>query len=538
MSIILFNTVVAAAFMQLFPDDVSMRQMVETLSMPAMQAIVGPIYGPSVNMLYASEHVAMVFAQEMLVFMMLASVIMNIFLINRHTRADEELGRIEMIRSLPAGRLTVSVSALVFAFGLNIFISVLTALAMLLINIAGTTVAGAFIYSFAIGAVGFLFACITLLTAQVFQNARSASAWAFALLGIFYGVRAYADMSGEIIFNYISPLGLGLHVHAFHANRIMPLIILFIQGLILAFISLVICAKRDLGEGVIPAKKGRRNASVFLKSPLGLAWRLSKGSVIAWVITMLALGATYGAVIGDIGGFVETNEMFNQLIVGGDEELAALLEYLAENPEAAEAFAEEANKKMADNFIAFIYLITALLATVPVITISGKINAEEKRGRLEGIFARSVSRPAMFCSYLLIAIVGGALFMICGALGIYAGTASSGLAEAGDLISASLTYIPSLLVMTGINVLLIGLAPKIKALIWAVFAYSFITVYFGKLLDLPEILPKMTPYGVIPQYTDIVSRNIDIKSIIILTAISAVLTVSGVLAFMRRDIKQ
>jgi ABC-2 type transport system permease protein len=509
---VLMNTVVALAFTRLFETDESIQQMVSTLSSPAMQAIVGPIYGPAPSV----DNIMIVFAQEMLVFMMITSVIMNIFFINRHTRTDEELGRIEMIRSLPVGKLTVSVSALVFAFGLNAFISLLMAFGLLWANIAGTTVMGVFVYSFAIGIAGFLFACITLLTAQIFQDARSASTWAFMLLGVFYVVRAYADMSQNMIFNYISPLGLGLHVHAFHADRIWPLVILLIQSAIIAAAALLICSKRDLGEGIVPAKKGRKNASVFLQSPLGLAWRLTKNSIIVWIISMFCMGATYGAVLGDISGFVENNDMFSQLITGGETGLT--------------------EKMMVDSFVGFMYIIMALLATVPVISIAGKIHSEEKRGRLEGIFARSVSRGSMYGSYILISVVGSGVFMICGSLGIYA--AAGDLTKMSDLIWAAAAYVPSLLVIMGIIVLLAGLLPKLTALVWGVFAYSFIAVYFGRILNLPELMVKITPYGIVPQYTDIVNQEFDFMPFVILTAIAIVLTVSGIFAFSRRDIKQ
>ncbi len=44
-------------------------------------------------------------AHQMLLLTAMAVGIMSILLVTRHTRADEEDGRIEMIRSLPAGRL-------------------------------------------------------------------------------------------------------------------------------------------------------------------------------------------------------------------------------------------------------------------------------------------------------------------------------------------------------------------------------------------------------------------------------------------------
>ena len=54
---------------------------------PAMVALVGPVYGA------ANFHTGVAYANMMLVFCVIFVAVMNIFLITRHTRADEEAGR-------------------------------------------------------------------------------------------------------------------------------------------------------------------------------------------------------------------------------------------------------------------------------------------------------------------------------------------------------------------------------------------------------------------------------------------------------------
>ncbi|MCL2774015.1 MAG: hypothetical protein FWD71_11760 [Oscillospiraceae bacterium] len=613
-----FNMVVVLAYPRLFQNDDAIRSMVATLATPQMQSLMGPVYGPSVDQLTLNNTI-IVFAEEMLIWMMIASAVMNVFFINRHTRTDEELGRLEMFRSLPVGRLTNSMSALTCALGINVVMSVLMALGMIAANVAGTTAGGAFVYSFAIGAVGFLFACITLLTAQLFQSARSASMWAFIIFGIFYIIRMYGDMAGSDMANYISPLGFGLKVYSFWENNVIPIIVILIESVVIAAAALLVCNKRDLGEGVVPAKPGRKNASAFLQNPLGLAWRLTRNMVITWLIVMFCMGAAYGAVIGQITDIAINSEMFGTLIAGKNEELATIISNLREantvvetinndaglkqkladltasntdinqqldaivnssdtidqkmanaapldsilQPQLQEIWSgndttapdlrntqllsvfiysadfnkqvsNEVSKPLAQAFVAFMFVIMSLVATIPIIGMANRIHSEEKRGRIEPVFARSVNRLSMFGSYILITAIECVALMLCGALGIYAAAASTGLILLSDLIKAAFSYVPSLLAMMGISVLLVGLLPKLTGINWAVFGYSFFAVYFGRLVNMPEWTAQITPYGNIAQ---IPVETFKLAPIIILIALAVVLTIIGMFAFQKRDIE-
>ncbi|MCL1927155.1 MAG: hypothetical protein FWF95_08550, partial [Syntrophorhabdaceae bacterium] len=254
-------------------------------------------------------------------------------------------------------RLTNPTATLFFAFLVNLAITLAIALGLIATGIDGIQVAGAFVYAGSIGASGFLFAGLALLMAQLFTTARGAMTGAFTLMGVFYIMRAFGDMSGNML-SYISPMGLGLKVSSFYENNWWPIPVLFALTIVVSVAALLICRRRDLGEGVIPASAGKRHASRFLQTPLGLAWRLTRGSFAAWSIGMLVLGATYGAVVGEIEAFVMNNEMFQVLLgIGGD----------------GEAIAGE----VAAAFVALILAVMAMIAVVPIITITNKIRAEE-----------------------------------------------------------------------------------------------------------------------------------------------------------------
>ncbi|MCL2038525.1 ABC transporter permease [Candidatus Saccharibacteria bacterium] len=514
LSFLLFSTGITLAYTHLFATPEDMLLMAQTMTNPAMQALVGPVYGLD------SLTPAMLMAQQLLSLMTITVVIMNIFLVIRHTRADEEQGRLEMLRALPIGRLTNPAATLFFAFLTNLALALIIALGLLATNIDGMQAAGAFLYAGSLGAVGFLFAAIALLMAQLFSTARGALTGSFVVMGIFYIMRAFGDMSSADssthLLSFISPLGLGLQVSSFYQNICWPLPVLFAQAIVIAVIALLVCRTRDLGEGVIPARTGRQHASAFLQTPLGFTWRLVRGNFIAWSIGMLVIGATYGSVIGEIEQFVQTNEMFQILLgISGDG--------------AEQAIAGE----VAASFVALIMVVMAMIAVVPVILIISRLRGEEKQGRLEPIFARSIKRQHLVLLYTIIATLGSAWFILCAALGLYGASIPSGLLDAGETIRSALMYAPAILTLLGLAVFLIGLLPKLTGLVWLVLGYSFMTVYLGPLMSLPDWTAKLSPFGLIPQLP---VQEFSAAPLFALSALALVLIFFGIKSFARRDI--
>ena len=61
-------------------------------------------------------------------------------------------------------------------------------------------------------------------------------------------------------------------------------------------VAIRINARRDVGSGVIADRPGRPEASPLLGSPLGLAFRLQRTSLIAWSLSLFLLGLVYGSI--------------------------------------------------------------------------------------------------------------------------------------------------------------------------------------------------------------------------------------------------
>src|SRR5690606_38726744 len=158
----------AAAYPTVYKTEEDLAGFALTMKNPAMKAMVGPGYDTS------DFTTSLVFAVEMLMFSVVAAAVMNILLVGGATRTDEEEGRLELIRSLPVGRLAYLGAALVEALIVNGLLALLIGTALSRTDLDGLTAESAFLYGALLGSAGFLFAGVTALFAQLAETSRGA----------------------------------------------------------------------------------------------------------------------------------------------------------------------------------------------------------------------------------------------------------------------------------------------------------------------------------------------------------------------------
>src|SRR5699024_11809076 len=139
-AIIGFVIAVAYVFENAYGEHGEREAMAETMKNPAMIAMVGKGYGIDDYTLGA------MMAHQMLLFTAIAVAIMSILFVVRHTRADEEAGRIELIRSFPTGRLANLSATIIVAFGMNILLVILLCGSFLVLYIESMVLVYIFIF--------------------------------------------------------------------------------------------------------------------------------------------------------------------------------------------------------------------------------------------------------------------------------------------------------------------------------------------------------------------------------------------------------
>lgn len=490
----------------------SVEEMATMMSNPAMVAMMGPAYG------HDDYNAGKMTSNSMLLLTIIAVAIMNIFFVTRHTRNDEEQGRTEVVRSLPVGRLANLNATLISAAMLNMVIAVLSGFGLAALGIETMSFNGSLIYGFVLGASGLFFAALAAIFTQLSASAGGAVGYSFIAMAVLYLVRAVGDVNmGESleILSFISPMGLILRTETYHNDYWWPILIVTLQAVAVAAIAFALNRVRDMGQGFIPAKPGKRNASAFLRSPLGLSLRLMKTLIIGWLIGMFTLGATYGSVMGGdtMKNFVEGNEYF-QTMLGVTADTAAEI--------------------IVSQFIIFIMMITALIAVIPVTSIILRGKKEETQGRTESILSSAVSRPRYLAGYFGTAAVAGVLMLFAGAAGLYLACAAvmENPMSFGFMLESTMIYLPAVLVMLGFTTLVIGILPGKTIIAWIYFGFNFFVFYIGQLLNLPAWVGRLTPFG----YISPTFEETGIGNILLLTGVFIVLSALGFMHYRIRDL--
>lgn len=505
LSLVTITFVVALTFPDLYETAGDRQQIAETMKNPAMEAMLGKAYGID-NYTYGA-----IMANQMLLFTMLAVAVMSILLVARHTRADEEDGRIELIRSLPTGRLSNLNATVMVVFGVNIFLALIVGFGLYALGIEGMDLEGSLLYGFVLGTVGIFFTAVSAVFVQVSENSWGAIGLSFTTLGLSYLIRAAGDV-GDGILSWFSPLGWLLGTEVYVNNYWWPIAITVVASILLVVLAFLLNGIRDLESGFLPARPGRKHASALLRGPFGLSFRIQRTGLIAWSVAMYIFGASYGSIFGDLESFIKEIDMMQELI----------------NPVEGSS--------LVDQFIPTLMSVMSLIATIPVLMTMLKLVGEERKNRTEHLLSRAVSRTRLMASSFILSIITSIVMLSLAGIGLWsAGTAvvEDGLVF-GKIYGAAMVYLPALWAMIGVAVLLIGFVPRFTGLIWFYLVYSFFVVYLGSLLKFPDWMAKLTPFGHIPQLP---VEDMDYMKAAVLTIIAVVLTILGFIGYNKRDIE-
>jgi ABC-2 type transport system permease protein len=202
---------------------------------------------------------------------------------------------------------------MIAAFIINAILAILTGIGLAVTNVESMGFSGCMLYGAVLGVSGLLFASVTALFCQLSSNSRGAVGFSFLTLGLFYIIRAAGDIKSEIL-SLISPMGLAQRSQVFVKNHWLPSVIILLEAVLISVIAYALNSVRDIDQGFIPAKPGRKEASIFLKSPFGLALRLLKTPLIIWFTVMFTLGASYGSVFGDIDNFIADSPTYQAIL--------------------------------------------------------------------------------------------------------------------------------------------------------------------------------------------------------------------------------
>ncbi|GKV73510.1 ABC transporter permease [Pseudarthrobacter sp. NCCP-2145] len=409
--------------------------------------------------------------------------LMSTFLVVRHTRSDEELGRAELLGSVPIPRAASLATTLLLGTAANLVLAVFVAGAFIAAGLpaAGSAAAGA-----AVGSVGIFFVALAAVAAQALPSGRSTNGAAAGLVGVAYLVRGIGDALGtpsaDLLHvtsawpSLLSPIGWGQRTRPFTSPDLAVLLVPLAAAAVLAALAVVIRRRRDVGASLLPERVGKERAGVGGQSFVGLAWRLQRSTLAGWCVGAAALGAVAGVLSPmaseTVSSIAPLRELIARLVPGGQTGLI-------------------------DVFVTALLGMAGVFAAAAGIQAVLRMRAEEAEGRAEILLSAPVSRARWLGANLFVAAVSAAVVSTTAGAAAAVGLAVSGTSDgpAWSLVPAALAHVPAALVFATAAAVAFALAPRLSILVaWGVLAVAIVLGEFGELFGLPAWLQDASPF--------------------------------------------
>lgn len=433
--------------------------------------------------------------------------LMSMFLAVRHTRAEEESGRDEMLRAAAVGRGATTAATVLVVLVANLLTGLLVSLSLVSVPLA---TADSFALGIGLAAVGMVFAGVALLAAQLTSSPRAAYGITGAVIGAAYVLRAIGDV-GSPVLTWLSPIGWYQGMHAFSGVRWWPLVLLTLAAAGLVAVAAWTFARRDHGSGVLAARPGPTRADSRLGTPLGLAWRLQRGSLIGWSVGLLLTGLSYGSLGTDVGDLLGDSATTQDVFTQGSSDLV-------------------------DGFYATAIVMLALMSCGYAVSSALRPRHDEASGVAEILLATGLSRQRWLLAQAVFTAAGSAVVVTAAGLGLGVGyTLTTGDGSAvGTYLVATLPWLAPVLVLSGFARLLFGLRTRLAPLAWTGLLLAVVVLFFGSVLRIPEWLQSLSPFhhlALVP------AEDFRWTPFVVLLAVAALLSATGQLLFRRRDLE-
>ncbi|PRX99794.1 hypothetical protein [Allonocardiopsis opalescens] len=445
--------------------------------------------------------------------------LMALLSVVRHTRADEESGRRELLAATAVGRHAPLAAALAHTAGLCALTAALSAAGLLALGF-GIDPVGAAAFGAAMLAAGLVFAAAAAVAAQLTAQTRTTYLLAGLLFGTAYILRFTADGGGVLWLRWLSPLGWSHLLRPFGDERWWTPAIPAAAVLVLAGTAFALAGRRDVGAGLVAARDGRATAAPSLRGPLGLAWRLQRGQLLGWTAAFAVAGAATASVapgIPALGGLL------------GEPMLEFFRRYAAA-PDVS----------LSDTYLWIVVLSLGYAVSLYTLLATLRLRSEEASGLAEPALSAPLTRLRWAGGHMAVTAAGTAAMLLAAGLGagLVYGLGRGDVAEQlPRVLLAAAVQLPPALVVGSVAVFAFGFFPR-YAVASAWVAWVFFQLFgesIGPVLGIDYwVANRVVPWHYVPMV--LTGEEFSAVPLLWPAAVAAALTGAGLLALRRRDL--
>lgn len=473
---------------------------------PALLAFNGPLLGDSLDVMAT-------WRMRDLSYTLIS--VMTLMTTIRHSRAEEDSGRQELVGAAVIGRHAALTASLIVAIAAGVVAALLVAAGMIGLGLAP---AGALGYAAAASATGAVFAGVGAVTAQLAASGRGALGLGASALGLSYLMRFAADGSGSTALAWGTPLGWAHKVRPFAGESWAVLTLPVAVAVVLIGLAHLLLSRRDFAAGILPDRAGRPVGRIASAS--GLAWRQQRGMLLAWTAVYAVAGAFFGALVAAVRNAPAA--------IGDSPVLRGFLD----------RYAGAGGASGPDVFLWVIALTLGYTAALYPALVVARVRAEEAGGRAELLLSTPATRVAWAGSHAIIAALGTVVLLAAGGLttGLAFAGGSGGEGSPLPALAATLLQAPAAWVLGGVTLLTLGLVPRATAAVaWAGFLFVQLFELVGPLAGIDfRIVEWVVPYFHLPR---ILTGDAPTPwPVLALAAVTLALGSIGIAALSRRDL--
>ena len=433
--------------------------------------------------------------------------LMSMFLVGRHTRAEEESGRDELVRAAAISRHAPLTAALADALLANVVLGALVAVSLVTFPLDAPD-------SIAVGVgltlCGWVFTATALVAAQLTSSTRSMYGIAGSVIAVSYALRAIGDV-GNPALSWLSPIGWYQAMHPYSGLRWWPALLLLALAAVATAAAYVLFGVRDFGPACGPRARGRTGPTPCCPprsvSRGGCSAARSSGGSAGMVL----LGLAYGSIGDDVGTLIGDSTASQDVFVQGGGSLV-------------------------DGFYAVAIVMIALVGAGFTVSSALRPRTEEDEGRVEALLVTGLTRRRWLTAQVAVTVAGTVAVLVGGGLGLglgYALVTGDG-GRTGPFLLDTVGYAAPTLVLAGLAWLLYGVVPRWAYLAWLGLGLGVVILFFGPLLHLPDWLQQLSPYhhlALVP------AEPFSWAPFLVLLLVAAALSAAGEAAFVRRDLR-
>ncbi|XVX19690.1 ABC transporter permease [Actinomycetota bacterium] len=420
------------------------------------------------------------------------------------TRHEEDSGRTELIRAGRVGVLAPLAAAALVLLGLVVLFVALGAAGLVALDLPAQ---GSLAYVASLGAFGLGYGALALLVAEISGEARTAYGLSLALvLGTFL-VRALVDGRGWDAV-WLTPMGWVAEARPWGEVRWWPYAAYALLVTVALVLAMAVARHRDLGAGVIGAAPGPATAKAGLGTPLGFAWRFTRGAFVGWLLGLVFWGGSIGSLSSEMADLV------------------------AHNPSVAAALGVERPEYV---FTVLAVLLTGIGAAALAVQGMTRLAAEESSGRAGLVLSARVSRQVVWGAWVAVLALEAVALLLVGsaALGVSTVWAMDDAGSFGPSLGAGLALVPAVLFVLAVAAVLHALTPRAVPAAWLLVGWAAVVGILGEALDLGERLRDLSPLHAVGQ---VPIEDPSAAAIVILSLATMLLAAAGLGLFRRRDL--